>query len=87
MDAFHAPRLLRLRFHAAALTPIELPPFTGSAWRGLLGTALRRAVCVPRQPACPGCLLTDRCAFHHLFETRVDPHPGVGTRYRTPSHP
>jgi hypothetical protein len=53
----------------AALEPIRLPPNSGSAWRGLIGSSLRRSVCVTRQPTCDGCLLRTQCAYSAFFES------------------
>ncbi|MBK1632948.1 hypothetical protein CKO31_19775 [Thiohalocapsa halophila] len=62
------PPIARFRFTVAARGLIELPPYTGSTWRGLLATALRRSVCVPGLETCDTCLLTDFCAFYRFFE-------------------
>ncbi len=63
------PLLARFRFRLEALEPIRLPPYAGSAWRGLLGRGLRRTTCVTRQPTCEGCLLIRSCVYSTLFET------------------
>ena len=63
------PRLHRLRFRFQAREPIRLPAYTGSAWRGLLGHALRQTACVTRQPSCGGCLLIHNCVYSGFFET------------------
>ena len=68
MDDLYFPPIARFRFRVRALQPIELPPYTGSTWRGLLATALRDSVCVPRIPNCAPCLVTLFCAFHRFFE-------------------
>jgi hypothetical protein len=61
--------LLRLRFSFRAIDPIQLPEYSGSAWRGLFGHALRATACITRQPSCAGCLLLRECAYPVLFET------------------
>ncbi len=82
------PALVRYRFMLEAVDDIRLPPYSGSAWRGLLGHGLRRAVCVTRQPRCDGCLLAGTCVYSTLFESpggkltsaaglAVAPHPFV----------
>ena len=63
------PTIGRYRFQLELLDPLRLPHYPGSAWRGLLGHGLRRAVCVTRQPRCEGCLLLSGCAYSRLFET------------------
>ncbi len=40
------PAWLRLRFDFTADEPLLIPGFSGSAWRGLLGHALKRSACV-----------------------------------------
>lgn len=86
MDDIYFPPLARYRFCLRALTPIKLPPYTGSTWRGLLATALRQSVCVSGLKRCEPCLVKDFCAFFRLFEQPVlgdDPDP----RYRNSSPP
>lgn len=68
MNDIYFPPVARFRFAATASTPIELPPYTGSMWRGVLATAFRKSVCVPRVPTCERCLITDFCAFFRFFE-------------------
>lgn len=66
------PPLARFRVRLAAQDPLRLPPYAGSAWRGLLGHGLRRTACVTRQPTCAGCLLRGTCVYATLFETPAD---------------
>jgi hypothetical protein len=42
------------RFQArfTVASPVRLPPWPGSAWRGAFGHALKRALCVTRAPVC-----------------------------------
>jgi hypothetical protein len=67
------PDIARLRFRLEAIDPVRLPPFPGSALRGMLGYGLRRTACVTRQPVCDGCLLRGSCVYSTLFES-----PAVG---------
>ena len=62
------PPLIRLRVEMRALDPIRLPPYAGSAWRGVLGHGLRQAACVTRARTCAGCLLLEHCVYTRLFE-------------------
>ncbi|HCX34723.1 MAG TPA: CRISPR-associated protein Cas6 [Rhodocyclaceae bacterium] len=75
----------RARF--VATTAVSLPPYAGSTWRGALGHALKRAVCITRLPACPECLLYRSCAYSYVFETP----PPLGTnrlrKYPAAPHP
>ena len=59
--------------------------YLGSAWRGGLGHALRKTVCVTRLPACDPCMLLRSCPYPFLFESRTPPGAEKLTRYpRTP---
>lgn len=80
------PPLSRLRFTFQAAGPLQLPAYTGSAWHGLLGHALRRGVCVTGQRTCTGCLLTGSCAYAVLFES-PPADPQLAKRYQALPHP
>lgn len=77
----------RYRLEFLALDPIKLPPYSGSAWRGVFGHALKRLVCVTREPACPSCLLYRSCVYPYLFETPPDPAVGKLRKYTAAPHP
>jgi len=62
------PPYLRLRLQFQAPRPVRLPPYPGPAWRGALGKALRRLVCVTGVPSCGGCPLLAHCVYQRLFE-------------------
>ena len=65
---------------------MQVPVYSGSAWRGLLGHGLRRLVCVTRQPTCEGCMLRYSCLYSTFFETPRP--PGMPeSRYRALPHP
>lgn len=57
----------RLRFKSSGQT--RLPAYAGSAWRGALGHALKKAVCVTHLTSCPPCLLYRSCPYPYVFET------------------
>jgi hypothetical protein len=78
--------LKRLRFQCEAQEPIRLPHYSGSAWRGLIGSSLRRSVCVTRQPTCEGCLLRTQCAYSTFFESPPAT-PDTAARYNALPHP
>jgi hypothetical protein len=63
------PAVLRCRFTLRASRQFELPEYPGSAWRGVLGHALRNTVCVTRQPTCDACLLRTSCIYSRVFES------------------
>ena len=75
----------RLTFRAA--NDLRLPAYAGSAWRGAFGHALKRLVCVTREPRCPPCLLYRSCIYPYVFETPPDPGVGKLTRYPAAPHP
>ena len=80
------PPLIRLRARMQALDPIRLPPYAGSAWRGVLGHALRQAACVTRARTCDGCLLQTHCTYTRLFEPPAPSGEG-GRRFAAPPRP
>jgi len=60
----------RLRFTFQAETPLFLPEYTGSAFRGSFGTAFKKICCAARQrAACSGCAFLEDCAYAYIFET------------------
>ncbi len=76
----------RFRFWFEADRDIALPPYKGSAFRGLFGHALKRLVCPSGDTPCETCLLAGQCLYLTLFETPAsggmhrpgpnrDPHP------------
>lgn len=60
--------LTRLDLSCRATGDLRLPRFTGSAWRGAFGKSLRQHVCLTGAPECSGCPVSDRCAYHAIFE-------------------
>ncbi len=75
------------RLHFIAQEAVRLPAYAGSAWRGVFGHALKRLVCVTREPACPPCLLYRSCVYPYLFETPPDPAAGKLRKYPAAPHP
>jgi hypothetical protein len=63
-------RFAQFRFRLEANTPIALPPYKGSTFRGALGHALKGLVCVTGKDSCEACLLRPRCVYPYLFESR-----------------
>ena len=57
------------QFELVAKDELRLPRYKGSAFRGLLGHALKRTVCVTRMDRCDGCLLRQDCVYAYIFET------------------
>lgn len=52
--------------------PDTLPPFLGSAFRGVVGWEMKRLVC-PYQGKenCNGCIITTQCPYHLLIEKKM----------------
>jgi len=69
--------LLYCRFTLKAMTPLHLPPYKGSAFRGGFGHALKRMACTEPERVCDTCVHPDRCVYAYLFETKIEPH-GAG---------
>ena len=57
--------IYRLTFTAE--TPVSLPEFAGSTWRGAFGHALKQSVCVMDMRPCRGCTLETTCPYPVLF--------------------
>jgi hypothetical protein len=75
----------RLRFQSE--NPVVLSGFTGSAWRGALGHALREVACITRATSCAGCPISRSCAYSWVFETTVPPDSKKMRRYPNVPHP
>lgn len=75
------------RFHYKSTQPIRLPDYPGSAWRGALGHALKRTVCVVRNTACNQCLLKNACAYSYVFETSPPADTEKMRKYHAAPHP
>ena len=70
MQVLEEIRLARFRFELAAVTPLELPPFKGSTFRGVFGINLKDLVCIQRHlDRCEPRILRLRCPYTYLFET------------------
>ncbi len=67
--------------------PMRLPAFAGSAWRGGLGWALKRLVCVMRLRPCEGCPLERSCIFPSVFAARPDEDATKMRRYERVPNP
>lgn len=75
----------RLHFTPPAAIPRDR--FTGSAWRGIFGYALRRLACTMRDEQCPNCLLYYTCVYSYLFETPPPPGAEKMRKYTAAPHP
>lgn len=58
-----------------------LPDWLGSAWRGMLGHALKGAVCTTGLPECAPCRLINLCPYPAIYEARPPLEPHILRRY------
>lgn len=63
------PQLGSYKFRFRLQQSVRLPRYAGSAWRGLLGHGLKKAVCVLPGVECASCALAKECAHAFLFES------------------
>ena len=75
------------RFYFNTESAIRLPSYAGSAWRGALGHALKKTVCVVRNQPCNQCLLKNACAYSIVFETPPPSHTEKMRKYTAAPHP
>ncbi|PPD02571.1 MAG: hypothetical protein CTY29_12580 [Methylobacter sp.] len=75
------------RFQYETSHPIHLPDYPGSAWRGALGHALKRTVCVIKNTPCNQCLLKNACAYTYVFETPPPADAKKMRKYTAAPHP
>lgn len=62
-------RLARYRMSLTALSPISMPPYAGSTYRGGFGQAFRKMVCTQGPIDCRDCTLKSVCPYPYIFET------------------
>lgn len=67
--------------------PITLPPYKGSALRGLFGHALRKTVCIQKDTDCQECLLRLKCVYSYIFETPIPENDPFCRKYSSAPHP
>ena len=79
--------LARYRLQFEHATEMTLPDFTGSAWRGALGHALKKVVCVTHLDTCPPCLLYRSCPYPYIFETPPPLTASKMRKYTAAPHP
>lgn len=83
--AFLGFRLTRVVLAFRVLHGGQLPPWLGSAWRGMLGHGLKSAVCTTGLDDCRPCPLIDDCPYPVLFEARVPLNaPMLGSNTKAP---
>lgn len=75
------------QFRYACDRPLKLPHYPGSAWRGALGHALKKTVCIVRNTPCAACLLKTSCAYAYVFETPPPQNAKKMRKYTASPHP
>ena len=78
-------KFIRLKLFFTAQDKIYLPEFSGSAFRGGFGAALRRSCCTMHHNTCNGCMLIKSCVYSLVFETSFN-HIS-DSRYRLSDYP
>ncbi len=64
--------VLKVRFRMNVADNAKLPPYTASAWRGLLGWEIQRLVCpFDRRPLCKECAVKEHCPYFLLIEKKT----------------
>jgi len=86
-SAYPIVPLKSYRFFFQTIEPVRLPDYPGSAWRGALGHALKRTVCVVRNTPCNQCLLKNACAYSYVFETPPPADAEKMRKYSAAPHP
>ena len=79
--------LARFRITVEARTPIVFHHYSGSAWRGVFGRALRKAACVTSERDCEQCMLYRSCVYSYIFETPPPTDARFMRRYTAAPHP
>ncbi|MBW1736347.1 MAG: CRISPR system precrRNA processing endoribonuclease RAMP protein Cas6 [Deltaproteobacteria bacterium] len=63
--------LIKLKVGVCFQDGAMLPPFLGSAWRGLIGWELKTLICpFGRRPRCQTCTINEHCPYFILMEKR-----------------
>lgn len=78
---------LPLKLVLIPTTPIKLPPYKGSTFRGAFGSTFRQVVCVLRGKECSDCILREKCAYSYVFETPVPSGASKMRKYPYAPHP
>ena len=75
----------RLRFetHGGA----EIRGYTGSAWRGALGFALKKIACLAKPSCGDRCVQKHNCAYSYIFETPPREGAGKMSKYKDVPRP
>lgn len=82
-DAIAHFQFLAYRLFLTATTPMRLPPYKGSAFRGGFGHALKQSVCHTPTTVCDTCRMPEHCPYPYLFETTIALHTADTVQQRS----
>jgi CRISPR-associated endoribonuclease Cas6 len=87
MKSLNSLYFYKYRINLKPRETIHLPPYKGSALRGVFGYTLKRIVCVMKSSKCDDCMLRLKCVYSAIMETPIpEDHPDYG-KYRNAPHP
>ena len=84
MERFH---FSRFSFLIRCKSPLLLPPYKGSTFRGGFGHAFRRITCALKGKECADCLLKEQCIYAYVFETPIPADAQMMRKYTVAPHP
>ncbi|MBU1706252.1 CRISPR system precrRNA processing endoribonuclease RAMP protein Cas6 [Patescibacteria group bacterium] len=87
MDALNSLYLHKYRISIQPEELITLPPYKGSALRGVFGHSLRQTVCIQKDTDCQECPLSLKCVYSYIFETPIPQDDPFGRKYSSAPHP
>ena len=77
----------KYRFNCRFKNDAVLPPYKGSTFRGVFGSALKKVVCSLKRQECTKCLLRQRCLYSLVFETGIAINLPDNSKISSPPHP
>jgi CRISPR-associated endoribonuclease Cas6 len=77
----------RYQFNITTSTPVRLPEYKGSTFRGGFGHAFKKVVCTFKGKECDDCLLKHRCVYSYIFESLPPENSTKMTKYLRSPHP
>lgn len=87
MDPLSHLYFYKYRINLKAKELIHLPPYKGSALRGVFGYALKRVVCAIKNSKCDTCILRLKCVYSSIMETPIPEDHPYNRKYKKAPHP
>ena len=56
------------QFNLISIDELLLPRYKGSTFRGVLGHALKKTVCITGMSSCDNCIVSRQCTYANIFE-------------------